>query len=66
MNSSVLAQVLLCSLLQVPSHLGNNAFHPDFPDGAMVCLPMQGTQFRSLVWEDSTYREATKPLRHNY
>ena len=31
-----------------------------------VCLPMQGTQVRALVWEDPTYRGATKPLCHNY
>ena len=29
-------------------------------------LPMQGTQVRSLVWEDPTCRGATKPVRHNY
>ena len=27
-----------------------------------VCLPMQGTWVRSLVWEDSTCRRATKPV----
>ena len=31
-----------------------------------ICLPMQGTQIWSLVWEDSTCCRATKPLRHNY
>ena len=31
-----------------------------------VCLPMQGTQVRSLVQEDPTCRGATKPVRHNY
>ena len=31
-----------------------------------ICLPMQGTQVRSLVWEDPTCRGATKPMRHNY
>jgi len=30
-----------------------------------VCLPMQGTQVQSLVWEDSTYHGATKPVCHN-
>ena len=28
-----------------------------------VCLLMKGTQVRSLVWEDPTCREATKPSR---
>ena len=31
-----------------------------------ICLPMQGTQVRALVWEDPTYRGATKPVCHNY
>ena len=31
-----------------------------------VCLPMQGTRVRALVWEDLTCRGATKPVRHNY
>ena len=31
-----------------------------------ICLPMQGTQVQALVWEDSTCRGATKPVRHNY
>ena len=31
-----------------------------------ICLPMQGTQVRSLVRGDSTCRGATKPMRCNY
>ena len=31
-----------------------------------ICLPMQGTWVRALVWEDPTFRGATKPVRHNY
>ena len=31
-----------------------------------IHLPMQGTQVRTLVQEDPTCREATKPMRHNY
>ena len=31
-----------------------------------VCLPMQGTRVRALVWEDPTCRGATKPVSHNY
>ena len=27
-----------------------------------VCLPVQGTWVRSLVWEDSTCHRATKPV----
>ena len=31
-----------------------------------VCLPMQGTRVRALVWEDPTCRGATGPVNHNY
>ena len=31
-----------------------------------ICLPMQGTRVRALVWEDPTCRSATKPVCHNY
>ena len=31
-----------------------------------IHLPMQGTRVRALVWEDPTYRRATKPMHHNY
>ena len=31
-----------------------------------ICLPMQGTWVRALVWEDSTCRGATRPVNHNY
>ena len=30
-----------------------------------VCLPMQGTRVRALVWEDPTCRGTTKPVSHN-
>ena len=31
-----------------------------------ICLPVQGTQVRSLVQEDPTCCRATKPVSHNY
>ena len=31
-----------------------------------VCLPMQGTRVRALVWEDPTCRGATGPVSHKY
>ena len=31
-----------------------------------VCLPMQGTWVRALVWEDPTCHGATRPVSHNY
>ena len=31
-----------------------------------ICLPMQGTRVRALVWEDPTCCRATRPVSHNY
>ena len=31
-----------------------------------VCLPMQGTRVRALVWEDPTCHGAAGPVSHNY
>ena len=31
-----------------------------------ICLPMQGTRVRALVWEDPTCHRAAGPVRHNY
>ena len=31
-----------------------------------ICLPMQGTRVRALVWEDPTCCGATRPVIHNY
>ena len=30
-----------------------------------ICLPMQGTRVRALVWEDPTCCGATRPVSHN-
>ena len=31
-----------------------------------ICLSMQRSRVRALVWEDPTCRGATKPVSHNY
>ena len=31
-----------------------------------ICLPMQGTRVRALVWEDPTCHGAARPVSHNY
>ena len=31
-----------------------------------ICLPVQGTRVRAVVWEDPTCRGATGPVNHNY
>ena len=36
------------------------------PQWLRICLPMQGTRVRALVWEDPTCRGATGPVSHNY
>ena len=30
-----------------------------------ICLPMQGTRVRALVWEDPTCHGAARPVSHN-
>ena len=34
--------------------------------GLRVCLAVQGTQVRSLTWDDHTCRRATKCVCHNF
>ena len=49
-----------------------NKIKTPFPGASLVaqwlriCLLMQGTRVRALVWEDPTCRGATKPVSHNY
>ena len=31
-----------------------------------ICLSMQGTRVRAVVWEDPTCHGATRPVSHNY
>ena len=31
-----------------------------------ICLPMQGTRVRALVWEDPICRGVTGPVSHSY
>ena len=31
-----------------------------------ICLPMQGTRVRALIWEDPTCHGANRPVSHNY
>ena len=31
-----------------------------------ICLLVQGTRVRALVWEDPACRGATKPVSHDY
>ena len=54
--------------LQTKHNLHLEIWKWDFPGGTWlrICLPMQGTRFRFLVWEDPTCRGATEPVRHNY
>ena len=53
------------------SQVATNVASPqvlDFPGDpeVRICLQVQGTHVRSLIWEDPTCLEATKPTHHNY
>ena len=58
----------------VSPHTGQNGHHQKvYKHGASlvvqwlrICLPMQGTRVRALVWEDPTSRGAAGPMSHNY
>ena len=70
------------SRLRGRAPLPGRPFHPVFPASwacvkvgtktslvarwIRICLSVQGTQVRSLVWEDSTCRRATKSGPHDY
>ena len=66
-----LLQVLLTSKSLFPPPIGMSSY-PEKEERASlvaqwlgICLPMQGTRVRALVWEDPTCRGATKPVSHN-
>ena len=44
----------------------NTTKSPELPWWLRIHLAMQGTQVQFLVWEDTTYCEATKPKGRNY
>ncbi|KAJ8784989.1 hypothetical protein J1605_007545 [Eschrichtius robustus] len=60
----------------VPGHQESSTSSPqqqDLNQGASlvaqwlrICLLMQGTRVRALVWEDPTCHGATGPVSHNY
>ena len=65
------------NLIWVPILLWNRFINGNFPikdkPGASlvaqwlrICLPMQGTRVRALVWEDPTCHGAAGPVSHNY
>ena len=44
----------------------NAKFGASLVSQSWICLPMQETWVRSLIWEDPTYHSATKPVHRNY
>ena len=60
------------SLPSFPQHVLTTSFKIAAKGASLVaqslriCLPMQGTWVRALVWEDPTCRGATRPVSHNY
>ena len=37
-----------------------------FPGGSRICLPVQETRVRTLVWKHPTCHGVIKPTRHDY
>ena len=68
MNGDFSVLLFLTSLL----YLTTSCFLKTLQWGSLVaqwlriCLPMQGTRVRALVWEDPICRGATRPVSHNY
>ena len=50
----------------VPSYVKGGGWASLVVQWLRICLPMQGTWVRALVWEDPTCRGATGPVSHNY
>ena len=57
-----MALTILINLEPTNTHYGASLV----VQGLKICLAMQGTEVRSLVWEDSACCRATKPMYHNY
>ena len=57
-----MALTILINLEPTNAHYGASLV----VQGLKICLAMQGTEVRSLVWEDSACCRATKPMYHNY
>ena len=53
---------IICLLMHCKTKLGASLV----AQWLRICLPMQGTRVRALVWEDPTCRGATNPVSHNY
>ena len=66
-NGFIASQPLsLCPGLLVPDLLKHNARASLVVQWLRICLLMQGTRVRALVWEDPTCRGAAGPVSHNY
>ena len=58
--------VILSILLYVKKFENTNLGASLVAQWLRVCLLMQGTRVRALVWEDPTCRGAAGPVGHNY
>ena len=75
MGASIKSEIFLYGLLlfsEVPPIPCDFSIKAALPGASLVaqwlriCLLMQGTRVRALVWEDPTCRGATRPVSHSY
>ena len=59
-------QYIRPKLIAIKSEINSNTGASLVAQWLRICLPMQGTRVRALVWEDPTCRRATGPVSHNY
>ena len=56
----------ILSLFVLLLHKNKNCWASLVAQRLRICLPMQGTRVRALVWEDPACRGTTRPVSHNY
>ena len=71
-STSLIIRGMQIKTTEISPHVCQNGYHQKDQGASLVaqrlriCLPMQGTRVRALVWEDPTCRGATGPVSRNY
>ena len=65
-NSTICESSLWVYYYYIPVHLLKMHRASLVAQWLRICLLMQGTRVRALVWEDPTCHGATRPVSHNY